>query len=227
MGFVLFCLWAVINFALLGLLNTDICLAGWQGFCLMRQKARLSPREGEGHGSSVTYKLFLAHTDEGKISRVKLDIDLDNVVYASLDKVSDDDIWLVRGAEIVARCNHKLESFFVCKLKGKSKQGSNLLAGVMAVFDDLAVELAIHVDALVNVGTAEVEASHMLPENFVEARLLVIELIVDIIEAGNCYCFGISKVGSVEKSGNLVESFIFDSIGKFFGCAHNCLLPSG
>ena len=86
----------------------------------------------------MTRKLFLCHTEEGKISLVKLSVDLDNVVDTSLNVIGDDDIGVVRGAEMIARRNHKLDRFLICKLKRKGEQGSDLLAGVMAILDNLA-----------------------------------------------------------------------------------------
>ena len=157
---------------------------------------------------------------------MKLGVDLDNVVDTSLDVVGDDDIGVVRGAEMIARRNHKLDRFLICKLERKGEQGSDLLAGVMAVLDNLAVKLTVHINTLVNVGAVEVEASHMLPEDLVEAERLVTDLKVDFVRLGNCYCFGINKIG-LEESGNAVESFFTDSVGKFFGCVHDNLLPSG
>jgi hypothetical protein len=50
---------------------------------------------------------------------------------------------------------------------------------MMAILNDLAVELAVHVDALVNVRAVKVKTSHVLPEDFVEAGLAVINVAVD------------------------------------------------
>ena len=129
----------------------------------------------------MTCKLLFGHADEGEISLVKLDVDSNDIVHASFDKVGDNDIGLVRGAKVLASRDHKLESLLVRKLERKSKQGGSLLTGMMAILNDLAVELAVHVDALVNVRAIKVETSHVLPENFVEAGLTVINVAVDTV----------------------------------------------